>query len=79
MGPYIYRLLLVCFEGLGSDSHRVFSRFVRGSREISSASSLYRESIILYRLSNTQIMIANGNIILVTYVIFYRKCSINNS
>ena len=38
------RLLLVCFEGLGSDSHRVFSRFVRGSREISSVSSLYRES-----------------------------------
>ena len=38
-------LLLVCFEGLGSGSHRVFSRFVRGSREISPASSLYRESI----------------------------------
>ena len=34
----------MCFEGLGSDSHRVFSRFVRGSREISSVSSLYRES-----------------------------------
>ena len=29
------RLLLGCFEGLGSDSHR---RFVRGSREISPAS-----------------------------------------
>ena len=35
------RLLLVCFEGLGNDSHRVFSRFVRGSREISPVSSLY--------------------------------------
>ena len=34
----------MCFEGLGSDSRRVFSRFVRGSREISSVSSLYRES-----------------------------------
>ena len=34
----------MCFEGLGSDSRRVFSRFVRGSREISFASSLYRES-----------------------------------
>ena len=36
--------MLACFEGLGSDSHRVFSRFVRGSREISPVSSLYRES-----------------------------------
>ena len=34
----------MCFEGLGSNSRRVFSRFVRGSREISSVSSLYRES-----------------------------------
>ena len=34
----------MCFEGLGSDSHRAFSRFVRGSREISPVSSLYRES-----------------------------------
>ena len=38
------RLLLVCFEGLGTDFHRVFSRFVRGSPEISPVSSLYRES-----------------------------------
>ena len=44
-------LLLVCFEGLESDSHWVFSPFVRGSREISpdtvertTVSSLYRES-----------------------------------
>ena len=38
------RLLLVCFEGLGSHSHRVFSRFVRGSREISLMPSLHRAS-----------------------------------
>ena len=37
IGRYGRRLLLVCFEGRGSDSHR---RFVRGSREISPASSL---------------------------------------
>ena len=38
---------VVCFEGLGSHSHRVFvvfSRFVRESREISPVPSLYRES-----------------------------------
>ena len=49
------RLLLVCFEGLGSDSHRIFSRFVRGSREISPASSLYRESTGSLILAGVQI------------------------
>ena len=56
MGP---QTIASAFEGLGSDSHRVFSRFVRGSREISSVSSLYRESTDsliyierVYRLSN---------------------------
>ena len=34
----------MCFEGLGSKSHGVFSGFVRGSREISPVPSLYRES-----------------------------------
>ena len=41
MGPYTIGSV---FEALGSDSRRVFNRSVRGSREISLAPSLYRES-----------------------------------
>ena len=40
-GPVDYSSV---FGGIGSHSHRVFGRFVRGSREISPAPSLYRES-----------------------------------
>ena len=37
-------LLLVCFEGLARLSHRVWRRFVRGSREVSLVSSLHGAS-----------------------------------
>ena len=35
-------VLLVCFEGMASHSHRVLWRFVRGSRESSPVPSIYR-------------------------------------
>ena len=60
-------LLLVGFEGLGSDSHRLFSRFVRGSRQISPVSSLYyresTDSLIMSRMWKTRSIYSCGKVL----------------
>ena len=62
-------LLLVCFEGIARLSRRVWTRFVRGSREISLVPSLHRASTDALIHSRTTYNVLN--LIPLTCLVYY--------